>query len=72
MLDIILLSIVSGVAIAMILFLEASSHDENVEVTDYLKHFLISSIIVFIAFFIFTSINNKSVLSEQVDVALLD
>jgi uncharacterized integral membrane protein len=72
MLDIILFSIITGVIIAIILFLEASSNDDNIEITDYFKHFAISSIIIFIAFFIFTSINNKSILSEPVDVMLLE
>jgi len=73
MIDIILFSLISALVIALFSYLEANaSMEEEVEVSDYFKTFLIALIANCIGIIIFKNMTCESPFSAPVEVGLLD
>lgn len=75
MIDIILFGLGVGALIAIFSFLEATASDpenENIEMGNYVKTFIISALVSGLGIFVFKNISSDSPYSAQVEVGLLD
>lgn len=72
MIDIILFSLISASVIALFIYLEASASEEDIEISDYFKTFLIALIVNGIGILVIKNMTCDSPFSAPVEVGLLD
>lgn len=72
MLNIIIFSLLSSIFVTLILYMESNLSEEDKDITEFLKNFVITFIVNFISMFIFENVASSNMYSLPVEVGLMD